>query len=45
LTEGKKEEVTGDLLNEVYSKIIKSLEDQRQRKEDNSIFDEEDPNE
>jgi hypothetical protein len=44
LAEGKKEEVSGDLLDEVYSKIVKSLEDQRQRKEQNNIFDE-DPDE
>jgi hypothetical protein len=41
----KKEEID-DLLEEVYSKIVKSLEDQRLRKEENNnIFDEEDPDE
>jgi len=46
LAEGKNKEVSGDLLDEVYSKIVKSLEDQRLRKEeDNNIFDEEDPDE
>jgi hypothetical protein len=33
-------------LEEAYSKIVKSLEDQRLRKEEkNDIFDEEDPDE
>jgi len=41
-----KKEVIGDLLEEAYSKIVKSLEDQRLRKEENNdIFDEEDPDE
>ena len=41
-----KEEVIGNLLEEVYSKIVKSLENQRLRKEeDNNIFDDEDPDE
>jgi len=45
LAEGKKEEVTGDLLDEVYSKIVKSLEDNKLRKEHNSIFNDEDTDE
>ncbi len=42
-----KKEVIGDLLEEAYSKIVKSLEDQRLREEENynNIFDEENPDE
>ncbi len=42
-----KKEVIGDLLEEAYSKIVKSLEDQRLREQENynNIFDEENPDE